>query len=131
MASSTQPANSSEGDLETGEVREKLGWFRRRLTYRIELHAEDFEQFRPRFDQVMTELMEWRQKRGRKTGAVRFHATIHPWIAGRVKDYLKQLRRSSSHAYLARIPLYIELTAPDGEPIESGILEPEESADRY
>ncbi len=130
MTSSRQPAESADTGLETGEVREKLGWFKRRLTYRIDLRAGDFEEFRPRFDQVMTELMEWRQKRGGKTGAVRFHATIHPWIAGRVKDYLKKLRRSSSHAFLAHIPLYIELTAPDGERIESGVLEPEESAER-
>lgn len=131
MASSRQPAEPGGTGLETGEIREKLGVLKRRLTYRIELHAGDFEEFRPRFDQVMTELMEWRQKRGGKTGAVRFHATIHPWIAGRVKDYLKKLRRSSSHAFLAHIPVYIELTAPDGEPIESGILEPEEAGDQH
>lgn len=125
MGASRQPAAADMNGLEFREIREKIGLLKRRRTYCIKLHAEDFEHFRPRFDQVMTELMQWRQRRGAKTGAVRFYATIHPWIAGRVKDYLKKLRRSSSHAYLAAIPLYIELTALDGELIESDMLEPE------
>jgi serine/threonine-protein kinase PpkA len=131
MASPGQPTESAQTGLTTGETREKTGFLRRRRTYRIDLHAEDFEAFRPRFDQVMTELMEWRQKRGRKTGAVRFHGTIHPWIAGRVKDYLRKLRRSSSHDWLSQVPLYIELTAPDGEIISSEVLEPDEPAGRH
>lgn len=125
MGSSSQPEACTTIGLETREIREKIGFLKRRLNYRITLHAENFEQFQPLFDQVTTELMDWRQKRGAKTGAVRFYATIHPWIAGRVKDYLKKLRGSSSHAYLARIPLYIELTAPDGELIESEMIEPD------
>jgi hypothetical protein len=105
MASPGQPTESAQTGLTTGETREKTGFLRRRRTYRIDLHAEDFEAFRPR--------------------------TIHPWIAGRVKDYLRKLRRSSSHDWLSQVPLYIELTAPDGEIISSEVLEPDEPAGRH
>jgi len=121
MSVSEHPSHDEQAPgYHAHELKEKAGWFRRRLVWNVQLSADDFEEFQPRFERFMTEVLEWRRRRGSKTAGVRFHARIHPWITGRVKQYLRRLRASESHAFLRDIPFYLELTALDGEPIEAG-----------
>ncbi len=61
---------------------------------------------------------DWFQQRGARGKAVSMKATLHPWISGRVKQYLKELRKTEGLEFLARIPMAINLVGSDGDPIE-------------
>jgi serine/threonine-protein kinase PpkA len=114
-----------EPRLRTQEVKEKAGLWSRRLIFDVYLVADDFEQFRDFFEQITRELYEWGQQHGKKCGGVRFKATIHPWIAGRVKEYIRNLRKSDSHAFMQRVPVRVNLVAADSQPLEQYELAPE------
>lgn len=114
-----------EPRLRTKEVKEKAGLLSSHLVFDIFLVADDFPQFQKFFEQITTELFEWGEKKGKKCGGVRFKATIHPWIAGRVKEYIRNLRASDSHAFMARVPVQVNLVGADGKPLEQYQLEPE------
>lgn len=116
-----------EPHLRTSEVKEKAGLWSRRLIYDIDLGAEDFEQFRDFYEQVTRELSEWGRQRGRKCGGVRFRATIHPWIAGRVREYIRKLRESDGHAFMQRVPVEVTLAGIDGESVDHYLLEPDKT----
>lgn len=105
--------------MRTGERKEKAGFLRRRRVYDIVINADDYTAFQSLFEQASEELLAWGRERGRKAGGVLFDLTIHPWIAGRVKEAIRSLRNSDSHVFLTRVPIDIRLTGSDGEPIES------------
>ena len=114
-----------EPRLRTKEIKEKAGFMSSRFVFDVYAMAEDFPQFQKLFQPLTEELMNWGQTRGKKAGRVQFKATVHPWIAGRVKDYIKRLRQSESHSFMQRIPVQVSLVGADGKPIERYVLEPE------
>jgi serine/threonine protein kinase len=113
-----------ESRLRTKEVKEKAGLLSSIYVYDIYVMADDFKQFQGHFEKLSEELFNWGKSRGKKCGKVKFKATVHPWIAGRVKEYLKNLRKSDSHAYLQHIPIEVNLVGADGKPIEQYRLDP-------
>lgn len=116
-----------EPRLRTRELKEKAGLLSSHLIFDVFLVADDFAQFQKFFEQISQELFEWGQKKGKKCGGVRFKATIHPWIAGRVKEYIRKLRGSESHAFMARVPVTVNLVGADGKPLEKYVLDPEDN----
>jgi serine/threonine-protein kinase PpkA len=95
-----------------------LSWRGNLYQYDIYLVADDFEQFQAHFPVMRSALMDWFQQRGARGKAVSIKATLHPWISGRVKQYLKELRKTEGLEFLARIPMAINLVGSDGDPIE-------------
>jgi serine/threonine protein kinase len=114
-----------ESRLRTKEIKEKAGLLSSIYVYDIYVMADDFKQFQGHFETLSEELFNWGKSRGKKCGKVKFKATVHPWIAGRVKEYLKNLRKSDSHAYLKQIPIEVNLVGADGKPIEQYRIDPE------
>lgn len=100
-----------------------------RFIFRADFTVEEFPDFHPLYARLHEELLGWHERRGKRCVAVRIHATIHPWIAGRVRQYLRELRNSESHAFLQHLPMEIDLTALDGKPVERYTLEPGTTAD--
>src|SRR5690606_23739865 len=103
------------------------GWLRRRYRLSVMLAAEDFEQFLPAYNALGDALCQWYARRGKRCGEVRVVADIHPWIAGRVREYLRDLRKRPEHAPLCRMPLHLLLRAGD-EVLEERTYEPLETA---
>ena len=114
-----------ESRLRTKELKEKAGFMSSHYVFDIYAMADEFPQFQEHFDTITQELKQWGESRGKKAGCIRFKATVHPWIAGRVKDYIKRLRRADTHAFMMRIPIHVNLVGADGKPIEQLVLEPE------
>ena len=113
--------------LKTREERRRVWLLWSRFTYCIRFSAPEFEPFRQAYEQFREELLQWHRKRGKRCERVRVEADIHPWIAGRIRDYLRRLRSSESHAFLARIPIEVHLSGIDGKPVEQYTLEPSEA----
>ena len=124
--------NSPEASpsLQTREQRRRPWLLWSRFTYCIRFSATEFEPFRDAYEQFREELLHWHAKRGKRCERVRVEAEIHPWIAGRVKDYLRKLRNSESHAFLAGIPIEVHLIGMDGKPVEDYTLEPADAETR-
>ncbi|MZR61590.1 protein kinase [Alcanivorax sp. DP30] len=104
-----------------------LSWRGKLYQYDVYLVADDFEQFQAHFPVLRSALLDWHTQRGARCKAVTIKATLHPWISGRVKEYLRDLRRSDGLEFLSRIPVSVNLVAADGEPIEKFVLEPEKA----
>lgn len=104
-----------------------LSWRGAVYQYDIYLVADDFEQFQSHFPVLRSALMDWFQQRGGRGKAVSIKATLHPWISGRVKQYLRELRKTEGLEFLARIPMAINMVGSDGEPIEKLTWGPMES----
>ncbi len=102
-----------------------MSWRGKLYQYDVYLVADDFEQFQDHFPVLRSALMEWHSQRGSRCKAVTLKATLHPWISGRVKEYLRDLRRTEGLDFLSRIPMSINLVAADGEHIEKFVLQPE------
>lgn len=117
-----------ESRMRTREVKEKAGLLSSSYLFDIYVMADDFKQFQQHFEKLTEELFAWGQQRGKKCGRILFKATVHPWIAGRVKDYVRSLRKSDSHAFMQRIPITMNLVGADGKPIEQFRIDPEEPA---
>lgn len=114
-----------EPRLRLKEVKVGRSWRGSLYQYDIYLVADNFEQFQGHFPVLRSALLDWHQKRGKRCQAVAVKATLHPWISGRVKDYLKQLRRAEGLEFLAALPMAVNLVAADGEPIERREWPPE------
>lgn len=127
FVSDSEAGRPLEPCLRTGEVKTKAGLWSRRLMYEIYLVAEDFEQFRGFYEQITRELLEWGGQRGRKCGGVRIKAIIHPWIAGRVREYIRKLRNSDTHFFMRRVPVEVSLVGVDGESVDRYVLGPEDA----
>lgn len=117
------PAIKLESRMRCKEVKEKAGLFSSHFLYDIYVMADDYPQYQGHFEKIAIELLDWYKQRGKKAAAIRFKATIHPWIAGRVKDSLKRLRKSDTHTWLNQIPIDVNLVGADGKPIEQYRLE--------
>ena len=103
---------------------EKTGTLlRRRYRLVAQFTCEDFEQFLPRYTALSDALVQWYATRDKRCGEVRIEAHIHPWIAGRVREYLRDLRKRPEHAPLQHLPLHLVLTADDG-PLEAHTYDP-------
>jgi len=102
-----------------------MSWRGKLYQYDVYLVADDFEQFQDHFPVLRSALMDWHSQRGSRCKAVTLKATLHPWISGRVKEYLRDLRRTEGLDFLSRIPMSINLVAADGEHIEKFVLQPE------
>ena len=113
-----------EPRLRCKELKEKAGLLSSHYVFDIYLVADDFNQFQKQFEKITEQLHQWGEQRGRKCGRVQIKATIHPWIAGRVKEYVKRLRKADTHAFLQGIPIRINMLAADGQPIERSELAP-------
>lgn len=119
-----------ESRLRVREMKEKTGLLSASVyVLDIFVMADDFTQFQSHFEQLTQDLFEWGNKRGKKCGKIQFKATVHPWISGRVKEYLRNLRKSESHAFMQRIPINLNLVGADGKPIEQVRIEPEAPAE--
>jgi hypothetical protein len=137
MAEQDKPSNSvTFGDgndqiklasrVRTKEDKERTGLLSSRYVFDAYVMADDFNQFQGHFQTISEALLQWHKARGKKCGQLKFKATIHPWIAGRVKEYISNLRRSESHAFLQRLPIDVNLVGADGKPIEQYRLEPDQ-----
>ncbi|WP_111656824.1 hypothetical protein [Isoalcanivorax indicus] len=102
------------------------GLLRRGRVLVITLEAEDIDAFKPRYEAFSRALEQWYGKRGKRCAGVRIHALIHPWIGGRVRDYVKRLREIPAHAALRHMPLTLILTGTDGAPVDGLELPPED-----
>ena len=111
--------------LRLKESKAGMSWRGNLYQYDIYLVADDFEQFQSHFPVMRSALLDWHQQRGSRCKAITIKATPHPWISGRVKQYLKDLRRTEGLEFLARIPMSLNLVAADGQPIERLAWEPE------
>lgn len=98
----------------------KLGMSWRGTVYQYDIYlvADDFEQFQSHFPVMRSALMDWFRQRGKRAKLVTIKATLHPWISGRVKQYLQALRKTEGLEFLAAIPMNINLVGSDGDPIE-------------
>ena len=114
-----------ESRLRTKELKEKSGFMSSHYVFDIYAMADEFPQFQQHFDTITQELKQWGDSRGKKAGSIRFKATVHPWIAGRVKDYIKRLRKADTHEFMQRIPIHVNLVGADGKPIEQLVIEPD------
>lgn len=114
-----------ESRLRTREVKEKAGLLSSQYLFDIYLMADDFKQFQGHFEKLTEELFSWGQQRGKKCGRIQFKATIHPWITGQVKTYIRNLRQADTHAFMQRLPIAVNLVGADGKPIEQYRIEPE------
>ncbi|MCC1497971.1 serine/threonine protein kinase [Alcanivorax sp. 1008] len=121
--------NSPEVKLESRmrckEIKEKAGLLSSVYVFDIYVMADDFNQFQGHFEKISQELFAWGKERGKKCGKVKFKATVHPWIAGRVKEYVRNLRKADTHEFLKRIPIEVNLVGADGQPIEQYRIEPD------
>lgn len=113
-----------EPRLRCKELKEKAGLLSSHFVFDIYMVADDFNQFQKQFEQVTEQLHQWGEQRGKKCGRIQFKATIHPWIAGRVKEYIKRLRSADTHSFMQSIPVRLNMLAADGQPIERLVLEP-------
>lgn len=91
-----------------------LGLGGRRFALRVELAAEDFEQFQVHYTALVARLADWHRKRGRGARQLEIAAVVHPWIAGRIKDYLNKLRDHGELAFLKRLPMHAVLVDEAG-----------------
>lgn len=114
-----------ESRLRTREVKEKAGLLSSQYLFDIYVMADDFKQFQGHFEKLTEELFTWGQQRGKKCGRIQFKATIHPWITGQVKTYIRNLRQADTHAFMQRLPISVNLVGADGKPIEQYRIEPE------
>ncbi|MCH8543252.1 MAG: hypothetical protein LAT61_06770 [Alcanivorax sp.] len=99
------------------------GLLTRKRVFVISFAAEDFDEFKPRYEAFSAALLTWYAKRGKRCSAVQINATVHPWIAGRVKDYVRRLRDIPAHAPLKTMTVNVMLDGSDGKPLEPLILE--------
>ena len=91
---------------------EKTGnLLRRRYRLVAQFGCEDFEHFLPRYNALSDALTQWYAQRGKRCGEVRVTADIHPWIAGRVREYIRDLHKRPEHMPLHQIPLHLVLVA--------------------
>lgn len=109
--------------LVSEEIKLPLKWLRRTYAWQIRFEANDFAEFQKVFTQITTDLYQWHQARQQKCAEVRLEGIIHPWIAGRIKEYLRNLQESQSHAFLRDIPFHVSLKDSSGENIEDGAPE--------
>lgn len=123
----SKQSTTLEPRLRTREIKQKTGLLASHYLMDVFIMADDFAQFQSRFESLCGELLNWHTARGKKCGGIKLKATIHPWIAGRVKESLRNLRRSDSHAFLQRMPIDINLVSADNQPIEQYQLAPEAS----
>jgi serine/threonine protein kinase len=114
--------------LDISERKEKAGVLSRHYIMEINVAAEDFPAFQKSFEEIAKALFEWGPKRRHKAGGVRILARVHPWIRGQVKQYIRNLSRSDSHAYLARIPVSLTMRDAQGALLEEYHLEPVETS---
>jgi|GEM_PF-438430 len=119
-----------ESRMRTREVKEKAGLLSSAYLFDIYVMADEFPQFQKHFEKLTEELFAWGQQRGKKCARIQFKATVHPWIAGRVKDYIRSLRKADTHAFMQRIPIAVNLVGADGKPIEQFRIEPEDAAEQ-
>jgi len=101
------------------------GWVRKRLLWRVFIAANDFQEFQPLYEELRQDLTQWHEKRRKQCAAIIIKATIHPWIAGRVADYIKNLRKSETHAFMQDIPVELILMDGAGNMIEKYRMLPE------
>lgn len=111
--------------LESGEITRRAGLLARRRLYWVYIGVEDFDQFRNLYEKVALELHAWGSKQGKKYGGIRIHIVMHPWIEGRVREYIRKLRNSSSHAFMRGGVVEVQLTGIDGSEIAAYTLEPD------
>ena len=104
-----------------------LSWRGKQYQYDVYLVADDFEHFQDHFPVLRSALLDWHAQRGSRCKAVTVKATLHPWISGRVKQYLRDLRKTDGLEFMSAIPVSVNLVAADGEPIERFVLEPEKA----
>ena len=114
-----------ESRMRTKEIKEKAGLLSSVYVFDIYVMADDFNQFQGHFQKISEELFNWGKERGKKCGKVKLKATVHPWIAGRVKEYVRNLRKADTHEFLKRIPIEVNLVGADGKPIEQYQIEPD------
>ncbi|EKF74831.1 serine/threonine protein kinase PpkA [Alcanivorax hongdengensis A-11-3] len=112
------PAVALAPRLRLREEKTGRSWRGSLYRYDIYLVADDFEQFQSHYAVMRSGLQEWQAQRGRRCQEVAIKATLHPWISGRVKDYLRKMRHSDGLEWLAGLPMRINLVAADGQPIE-------------
>ena len=128
-AASFVDGNTAQAKLEsrmrTKEVKEKAGLLSSIYVFDIYVMADDFNQFQGHFEKISQELFAWGKERGKKCGKVKLKATVHPWIAGRVKEYVRNIRKADTHEFLKRIPIEVNLVGADGKPIEQYRIEPD------
>ncbi|MBZ2187642.1 hypothetical protein K8B33_00905 [Alcanivorax sp. JB21] len=99
------------------------GLLTRKRVFLITFAADDFDAFKPCYEAFSAALLIWYAKRGKRCGAVQIDATVHPWIAGRVKDYVRRLREIPGHAPLRNMTVSVTLQGSDGKPLEPLLLE--------
>ncbi len=121
------PATALAPRLRLKEVPLGLSWRGKLYQYDVYLVADDFEQFQGHFPVLRSALLDWHSQRGSRCKGLSIKATLHPWISGRVKQYLRDLRRIEGLEFLNRIPISVNLVAADGEPIEQLLMEPEKT----
>lgn len=114
-----------ESRMRTKEIKEKAGLLSSVYAFDIYVMADDFNQFQGHFQKISEELFNWGKERGKKCGKVKLKATVHPWIAGRVKEYVRNLRKADTHEFLKRIPIEVNLVGADGKPIEQYRIDPD------
>ena len=114
-----------ESRMRTKEIKEKAGLLSSVYVFDIYVMADDFNQFQGHFQKISEELFNWGKERGKKCGKVKLKATVHPWIAGRVKEYVRNLRKADTHEFLKRVPIEVNLVGADGKPIEQYQIEPD------
>ena len=94
-----------------------VGLTGRRFALRAELAAEDFEQFQDHYTALTGRLVEWHRRRGRGARHLEIAAVVHPWIAGRVRDYLNKLRTDPRLTFVKRLPMLAILVDETGAPV--------------
>ena len=99
------------------------GFFTRKRMLVITFAAEDFDEFKPHYEAFSHALLAWYAKRGKRCDTVQIRATVHPWIAGRVKDYVRRLREIPAHAPLKHMAVNVMLDGSDGKPLEPLVLQ--------
>lgn len=114
-----------ESRMRTKELKEKAGLMSSIYVFDIYVMADDFNQFQGHFEKISEELFNWGKERGKKCGKVKLKATVHPWIAGRVKEYVRNIRKADTHEFLKRIPIEVNLVGADGKPIEQYRIDPD------
>ena len=119
----TVEPEKTETSLRVVESKLPRRWLRRRYRLDLEFHADDFAHFQRSYDQMATTLQTWRQKRNKACAEVFFRGTIHPWISGRVQEYLRNLFNDPRQAFLQQLLVKVELRDEKGREVDHYSLE--------
>lgn len=112
-------------EVECKEIALPRKWLQRRYGMEIRFTADEFPEFQTLFREIAEALSTWAEKRSKGCTCVIVNGTIHPWIAGRIREYLRNLRNADSHVFMRGLPVQVKLVDRHGTLIDRYEMSPD------